>query len=108
MLYKTLLKFIDKEDARLKALAGSGADERARSLGRTVQLTEELGELSNEILAFSNFQQQEKLARHDPQTLADKFTDLVISTLLLGKGLNINLKKALRDKVSRLNKRRFG
>ena len=99
-----LLTFIDLEDQRLNTryptLRG-----RERALARTVKLTEELGELCNEVLASSGDQRKEKLAKHDKHTLQSEFADVLITTLLLAKALDVDVRSALTDKIDKINER---
>ena len=53
MQLKDLKKFIKKEDQRLRKYYGGYKDEEKRILARTVKLTEELGELCDEVLSYN-------------------------------------------------------
>jgi len=106
MEMKELLEFIDLEDERLiKKFGKNTATQQERILSRTVKLTEELGELCNEVLAFNGDQRQEKLDKHDKNNLPFEFADVVITTLLLAKSMGIDIKEALTGKIEKINKR---
>jgi NTP pyrophosphatase (non-canonical NTP hydrolase) len=64
MELEDLLKFIEVEDERLKKYYGGYSDQEKRILARTVKLTEELGELCNEVLAHNSLQRKQKLDNH--------------------------------------------
>lgn len=105
MLYKRLLKFIDKQDKRLNTRdKEQETNSSVQILARTVKVNEEMGELCNEVLSFQGMQRQEKLAQHNVQTLSDKYADVLITLLLLAKSLNIPVAKALKQKIQCLNK----
>ena len=104
MELKDLLKFIEIEDGRLKKYYGGYSDQEKRILARTVKLTEELGELCNEILAHISFQRKQKLDNHK-ENLPEEFADVIITTLLLAKAMNIDIEKALKKKIEKVNKR---
>ncbi|MFH0712793.1 MAG: MazG nucleotide pyrophosphohydrolase domain-containing protein [Candidatus Jorgensenbacteria bacterium] len=105
MQLKGLRKFIKKEDKRLRKHYGNYKDEEKRILARTVKLTEELGELCDEVLTYSSLQRDEKLKNHDKDNLLEEFADVVITTLLLAEVMNVNIEKALKRKIDKINKR---
>ena len=105
MELKDLLKFIETEDERLKKYYSGYTDQEKRILARTVKLTEELGELCNEILVHISLQRKQKLDNHDKENLPEEFADVVITTLLLAKSLNVDIEKALEKKIEKINKR---
>lgn len=106
MELKKLLEFIELENKRLIAKFGKNTStQQERILTRTVKLTEELGELCNEILATNGDQRQEKLDKHDEDSLPNEFADVIITTLLLAKSMDVNVKEALTKKIEKINKR---
>lgn len=106
MELKELLDFIDLEDQRLiKRFGKNSSTQQERILARTVKLTEELGELCNEVLASNGDQRKEKLVDNDKDNLPDEFADVVITTLLLAKSMGVNIKEALIKKIEKINKR---
>lgn len=105
MELKELLKFIEIEDERLKKYYGGYSDQEKRILARTVKLTEELGELCDEVLAFNSLQRKQKLDNHDKGNLPEEFADVIITALLLAKAMNVDIEKALEKKVEKVNKR---
>ncbi|MDD4902352.1 MAG: MazG nucleotide pyrophosphohydrolase domain-containing protein [Patescibacteria group bacterium] len=98
-------KFIKKEDLRLKKHYGNYADEEKRMLVRTVKLTEELGELCDEVLSFNSLQRKDKLDKHDVGNLPGEFADVIITTLLLAETMKIDIEKSLKQKMEKINKR---
>jgi len=105
MELKKLLKFIEIEDEYLMKYYGGYSDQEKRILARTVKLTEELGELCNEVLTHNSLQKKQKLDNHDKENLSEEFADVLITTLLLAKAMNIDIEKALERKVEKVNKR---
>ena len=99
-----LLQFIDLESERLNSRFPT-LQGRERILARAVKLNEEVGELCSEVLASSGDQRKEKLANHNEQTLQAEFADVVITTLLLAKSMNVDIQKALEVKIEAINKR---
>lgn len=105
MELKELLKFIEIEHERLKKYYGGYDDQEKRILARTVKLTEELGELCNGVLAHNSLQRKQKLDNYDKENLPEEFADVIISTLLLAKAMNVDIEKALEKKTEKINKR---
>ncbi len=102
---KDLLKFIEIEDKRLKEHYYINVDTDKLILARTVKLTEELGELCEEVLLHNSFQRKEKLDIHQKENLPEEFADVIITTLLLAKAMEVDIEKALGKKIEKINNR---
>jgi len=105
MQLKELKKFIKKEDSRLKKHYGNYQDNDKRILARTVKLTEELGELCDEVLKSNSMQRKDKLDKYNENDLIDEFADVIITTLLLAEVMKVDIEKALKQKIKKINKR---
>lgn len=103
MELKELLKFIEIEDGRLNSYY-SHSDSEKMVLARTVKLSEELGELCEEVLAHHSFQRAQKIENR-VSNLPEEFADVIITALLLAKSMNIDIESALKSKVEKINKR---
>ncbi len=101
---KELLKFIDFEDDRLNKHYGIPQDKKI--LARTVKLTEELGELCNEVLAHSTLLPKHKLDNHDNENIKEEFADVIITTMLLAKAMGVDMEKALETKIEKIRTKR--
>ncbi|MBI2474493.1 MAG: hypothetical protein HYV68_02215 [Candidatus Taylorbacteria bacterium] len=100
-----LKKFIETEDGRLKQTVESYPDNEKRSFARMIKLTEEVGELADEVLARGSFQRKEKLSEYAAGSIEGEFADVIITSLLLAKTLELDVDKALREKIDKINKR---
>lgn len=100
-----LLKFIDKQDKKLMNSYDSANDVEKRVLARAVKLSEETGELCSESLAFNKQQRQTKLKKHSKESLENEVADVLISTLLLAKTMDVDIKKALKNKIKKIDER---
>lgn len=103
---KELLDFVD----RTLSTAGKWTfyrdqDMTKRIFAQTLKLTEEVGELSSEILWHTGFVRQEKLSRYSPETLEDEFADVILVTIRLAKLMDINIESALKNKIEKLKQR---
>lgn len=105
MIDNELKKFIKKEDQRLKKYYSSVKDSDKHILLRTVKISEELGELCDEVLNYTSMQRKEKLEAHDPNNLPQEFADVIITVLLLAESMKIDVEKGLREKIKKINKR---
>lgn len=104
MEFKELMDFIDLEDKRLIKYLPKLSDNE-EILARMVKIGEEFGELCDEVLAFIGSQRKEKMNNYDNDNLAKEFADVIITTLLLSKTMKIDIKKALVEKIEKINMR---
>lgn len=102
---KELLQFIELEDKRLRDRYGNYQDNEKRILARTVKLSEEMGELCDEILAYSAMQSKDKLSKYKGGNLSHEFADVLITVFLLARAMNVDIAEALRKKIIKINKR---
>ena len=107
MDFDRLKKFIDEQDIKLDKLYNNfDNDQQKKNLAYAVKLTEEVGELSDEILAYNSFQRQEKLYVKGKDDLGDEFADVMLVLLLLMKNMDIDMEKVLNKKMAKLEKRK--
>ncbi len=102
---RELVAFIEIEDKRLRERYGNYPDQEKRILARTVKLSEEVGELCDAILAFNDMQRLAKLKDSNRKDLSEEFADVLITTLLIAKAMNVDVVVALKNKIVKLNKR---
>ena len=104
MKLKDLLKFIEIESKRLRKYYPN-IDEDKIILAQTVKLTEELGELCSKVLAHKSLQRKQKLDNYNKKNISEEFADVIITALLLAKTMNVDIEKALENKLKKINKR---
>lgn len=104
MTFNEFQKFIDEQDALFRSL-GKGDSERERILARTVKLSEEMGELCDEVLGFLGLQRKSKLEGKGPDDVADEIADVVIVAFLLAKSLDMNVPAALARKIQKIQEK---
>lgn len=105
MDFRELLQFIELEDKRLKKTHENYDDQEKRILARTVKLSEEVGELCDEVLSFNAMQRKDKQKDYDGENLPNEIADVLIVVLLLAKAMDVDIKKALENKIEKINKR---
>ena len=103
MELKDLLEFIEIESKRLRKYYPN-IDEDKIILAQTVKISEELGELCSEVLAHNSLQRKEKLENYNEANIQEEFADVIITTLLLAKSMNIDVEKVLEKKIEKINK----
>ncbi|MFA5927353.1 MAG: MazG-like family protein [Patescibacteria group bacterium] len=105
MELNNLLQFIALEDKRLRERYGNSGDNEKLVLARTVKMSEEMGELCNEVLIHCALQRKEKLDAADLDNLSAEFADVLITTLLLANSMSVDIKSALEHKIAKINAR---
>jgi NTP pyrophosphatase (non-canonical NTP hydrolase) len=70
-----------------------------RLFARMLKLTEELGELSNEVLTKLGLQRQEKIDAYEESHLEDELADVIGSAILLAVELDIDLAEVMKRKI---------
>lgn len=103
MTFETLQQFIDEEDELFKKVKDTNQTERERIFARTIKLGEEYGELCDEVLAYVGDQRKDKL--NDKHDLDGEFADVVIVAFLLAKSMNVDMKKALENKIRKIREK---
>ncbi|HVZ12367.1 MAG TPA: MazG-like family protein [Patescibacteria group bacterium] len=74
-------------------------------LARTVKLNEEVGELCNDILSILKLQRRAKLERFDRRNIYQEFADVLITLMQLAISSNVDLDRAVRDKLVTISDR---
>ena len=74
-------------------------------LTRTVKLNEEVGELCNDILSILKLQRRAKLERFDRRNIYQEFADVLITLVQLAVSANVDLDRAVRDKLQTISER---
>ncbi|OYV63168.1 MAG: hypothetical protein B7X03_02910 [Parcubacteria group bacterium 21-58-10] len=102
MTLKELQTFIDEQDALFRSVKTASQTERERVLARTVKISEEFGELCDEVLASLGDQRAGKMDGRSAESLADEFADVVITTFLLAKSMDVDVPEALARKIEQI------
>ena len=104
MLSKELRDFIEAVSLKLKENL-SDYDSEKINFAQMVKLNQKFGELCSEILASSGCQREEKLSKHDKNSLESEFADVLFSFLILSKFMNVDLNKAVTKKMQKIKER---
>ena len=74
-------------------------------LAKTVKLNEEVGELCNDILSILRLQRKAKLDKFDKRNIYQEFADVFITLMQLAITANVDLERAINDKLKTIEKR---
>lgn len=99
---KDIQKMLKSKEMDLRIVFTSLTKREKDILFKTVKLSEEVGELSNEILSVLSLQRQSKLRKFDKQNLYEEFADIIISTLILANATRVDISRAVNDKMKKI------
>lgn len=103
MITKELLETIDTIDENLKKyFSHLNQTDLEMILSRTVKLTEEVWELNSDLL--QKFYKR-RVTEFNEENLKWEFADVIITTLLLAKSLDIDINEALNLKIEKIKQR---
>ena len=80
-------------------------DQKTKILSQTLKISEEVWELSSEILWTLWFVRQEKLHKYTKENLMDELADVVLSTIRLARFMDIDISLALKNKMEKIKNR---
>lgn len=94
--------FLERENDRLlETLSGLAAENAA--LAQTVKLSEEVGELGTAVLEVEGLQRERECSAESD--LAMELADVLITAMLLGDTLGVDIEAALERKMTRIESR---
>ena len=105
MTIEELQQFISDQDAYFRARRAGDFTPREHVFARTIKLGEEYGELCDEVLASIDGQRAEKMNGREASHLEDEFADVLITTFMLAKAMDVDIMKALDHKVPKIRER---
>lgn len=106
---RELKEFISWENKRLLAAFDHG-DKEKEVLYRSVKVSEEMGELSDQILHSFSMQRKEKTDTNlaiRKEKLSQECADVILTTLLLAKSLEVDIWDALEKKITIIKNRDY-
>lgn len=101
-----IVDFAKKEHDRLTAHYNLKDDAKLKYTMFT-KLVEEIGELSEAILMSDSLQRGEKLRKDNHDELAHELADVLLCASILAQELNIDIEKALKEKIDKIEKRKY-
>jgi len=106
MITKELLDFIKDVDKKLREkYKWNDLDKKWNILSSAVKLSEEVWELSSEVLISLGRARQHKLDNAWEENLEGEFADVIFTTLLLANKMWVDINKAIKNKLEKIEKR---
>ena len=99
---KELQRQLRTQEQRLRIKFVSLTKREKDILLKTVKLSEEVGELSNDILSVLSLQRKSKLEAFDKTNLYEEFADVVLGALALANTMRVDMDRAVRDKLKKI------
>ncbi len=97
---KELMDFVDKHYEWLRKKYALD-DKQKDILFRIAKLSEEVGELSQEVLSHVSLQKKAKLDKYKKENLEEEVADVIITTLILARAVDVDVNKALEKKIEK-------
>lgn len=105
MNLKNLEQKIRALNAKIKPSYKFTTQQERDILVQTVKLNEEVGELCNDILGILKLQRRAKQKIFDKRNIYEEFADVIISTITLAQTAEVDLERALKDKLEKIETR---
>ncbi|HOX40581.1 MAG TPA: MazG-like family protein [bacterium] len=105
MNIQELTFFIKWEHERLLKMYGLKNHKELRHL-IALKTMEELGELSEELLALDSIQRKEKLENKESK-VGDEITDVIITAMLLAENLGVDIESHLQIGIEKRKNRKY-
>jgi NTP pyrophosphatase (non-canonical NTP hydrolase) len=103
MITNDMIKKLRTISLQLKAKHTSlTGNHSAHVLARAAKVSEEYGELMDEILSDLGLQRADKLAAYNRQKLEKEYGDVVITLFLLGLSLDLDLSKVITARLKEI------
>lgn len=71
-------------------------------LSKTVKLTEEIGELSNDVLSTLSLQRKSKLKEFNKNNMYEEFADVILTVAALANTMGVDLNRAVQNKLEKV------
>jgi len=104
MITKELHNIILLIDSKLRDISKDISDKES-IYARSIKLNEEVWELMSLVLANYWDQRDEKLLDFSKEKLGHEFADVIITTLLLAKSMDIDINESLVSKLIKIKER---
>lgn len=105
ILSQKLKDWVKDQEARIWQGHKKERGEAVHLLAYTTKLSEEVGELSEQVLARFGYQRKSKQLAQGDDELADECADVLIVTLFLAQAAGIDIETALKRKMEKLEVR---
>lgn len=105
MKTEELIEFIKSEHQRLMNYYQI-KDKSEATHPIMIKISEEVGELAEEVLLLNKLQRKEKVDARESK-IGDELADVIITTLILAENVDIDIIGSLRKKIDKIKKRNY-
>ena len=106
MKIEEINQFVDEEIKKLEKYYYLKEGEEL-TLAMALKIGEEVGELFNEVLAHKGFQRKDKLNKLDEKEIESELADVIFTTFILSRRFNIDISKAIKNKIDKIKQRDY-
>lgn len=104
MNIKEIQDFIDLQISALEKKYGLEKDKEKDNWAYALKVGEELGEVYDVLLKMKGYQRKEKI-EEDKSKIEEEIADLIITSFILARSMNLDLDKIIRNKMEYLKNR---
>jgi len=104
MITKELLDIIERIDKKLSEPYDNTKPNK-ETLLRMIKISEEVWELSWDVLTYMWEARQSKIDNFSKENIKWEFADVIITTLMLAKSMNIDINDAIKTKLKKIKDR---
>lgn len=105
MNFIDLEHFLDENLLKLQAKYGFRNKEDVSLWVKSLKLSEEVGEFSENILKYLSYQRKEKLDVDILEEIKEEYADVIITASLILKELELDISEALAKKINKISGR---
>ncbi|TAJ15179.1 hypothetical protein EPO56_01280 [Patescibacteria group bacterium] len=102
ILSDTFKEWVTKQEARIWQTLKKERGETSHLLAYTAKLGEEVGELSEQVLARLGYQRESKIMAKGDDELGDECADVILVSLFLAEAAGVDIEKAMIRKMEKL------
>lgn len=102
---KEITEFIDRTLDRWRYPVSEWYSNRERTFAQMLKVSEETGELSEQVLWRFGWQRISKKDKISDEKLKNEIADVILATIRLGRLLDMNIEKLLSEKIKILKDR---
>lgn len=105
MNFDEFKSFLDNNLNDLQAKYGFKNKEQVSLLVKSLKVSEEVGEFSENILKYLSFQRSEKMNTDILADIQEEYADVIITISLIMRELDLDITDALTKKINKITKR---
>jgi NTP pyrophosphatase (non-canonical NTP hydrolase) len=105
MNLKEITEFIDRTLDRWRYSSSNKYSDRERAFAQWLKISEEVGELNEQVLWKFGWQRVAKKDKISDEKLKNEIADVIIATIRLARLMDLDVEELLKDKIEILKER---